>query len=305
MHAWESIQATIEYINSHLTEDTTTEELAKIAALSPFYYQRLFNRLVGKPVKEYIKLRRLAIAAELLPNKDRRIIDVAMETGFGSHETFTRAFKDAFGMTPEQYRANPVRLNQFTKPELLLKYTLIDENVPLISNGIVLEINRKRLDRPQSYIGLTTQLPIERMPSGTDTGVDALGDLWDSFHQRKSSIPGLVQDGEEIGVSTMGTQEGTMTYLAGALAETSDPVEGYTSWEMPAGEYIVCSSEAEDFEHLVMDAIYKAYDYLFQIWLPNHQLITQPFCAERYARHDPAATGIDIWVIPVPMNTEK
>ena len=61
MHAWEQIQETIDFIEDHLTEEIEIEKLAGMAALSPFYFQRLFSRLVKKPVAEYIRLRRMAI----------------------------------------------------------------------------------------------------------------------------------------------------------------------------------------------------------------------------------------------------
>ncbi|MEG0378545.1 MAG: AraC family transcriptional regulator, partial [Eubacterium sp.] len=101
MHAWEQIQTTVDYIEDHLAETLKIEALAQMAALSPFYYQRLFKRLVKKTVMEYIKLRRLALATEALLQKDKRIVDVALELGFSSHEQFTKDFKDTFGMTPE------------------------------------------------------------------------------------------------------------------------------------------------------------------------------------------------------------
>lgn len=82
MHAWEQIQLTLDFIEEHLNEDISTEYLAGLAALSPFYYQRLFRRLVKKPVGEYIKLRRMAKATELLLNKDQRILDTALDLAF-------------------------------------------------------------------------------------------------------------------------------------------------------------------------------------------------------------------------------
>ena len=125
MHAWEQIQVTIDYIENHIAEPLEIEELAKMAALSPFYYQRLFRRLVKKPPGEYIKLRRMAIATEKLLEKDRRILDVALDLGFATHEHFTRVFKKTFGLTPEEYRQNPAVFNRMTKPQLLLHYTQI------------------------------------------------------------------------------------------------------------------------------------------------------------------------------------
>jgi AraC family transcriptional regulator len=82
MHAWEQVQITVDYIEEHITEEIKIENLAKLASLSQFYYQRLFSRLVKKPVNEYVKLRRLAKASEALLEKNKRILDVALDFGF-------------------------------------------------------------------------------------------------------------------------------------------------------------------------------------------------------------------------------
>ncbi len=298
MHAWEQIQTTVDYIEEHISEVITIEELAKMASLSQFYYQRLFCRLVKKPVGEYLRLRRLARASEALPDKSKRILDVALDNGFSSHETLTRAFKSAFGMTPEEYRANPVKLNNFGKPQLLLNYTLVDENVPLVADGIILEISRRNILSPQFFFGLTAEEPVHQIPGGGETGVDALWSLWDTFHQNKPKIRELMENGDELGVAFPGTRDGHYRYFAGAEAVTDNPPEGFTTWELHKGEYIVCSFEAEDFEHLVMDAVYKAHKYLFETWLPTHGICVEPFAAERYASHSPNTVCMEIWVRP-------
>jgi AraC family transcriptional regulator len=64
MQAWEAIQDSVNYIEEHLSENIEIETLAEVAALSPYYFQRLFGRLVKKPVYEYAQLRRLANASE-------------------------------------------------------------------------------------------------------------------------------------------------------------------------------------------------------------------------------------------------
>ncbi|SNS71233.1 transcriptional regulator, AraC family [Anaerovirgula multivorans] len=303
MHAWEQIQKSIDYIEVHISEEIKIRTLANIAALSQFYFQRLFRRLVKKPVNEYIKLRRLARASEVLSDRNTRIIDIALDFGFSSHETFTRAFKDAYGITPEEYRANPVRLNQIVKPELLLNYTMIDEDVPLITDNIVLEITRKKLDVAETYVGLSGQVPISQTPVGETTGIDVPGQLWDSFHSMKSGIPNLLPDGIELGASTMGnTVDEMFTYFVGAAVEPKTPASGVlTTWELPAGEYVVCCFEAENFTELTTSALDKAMKYLFGTWLKNHKLATQPFSAEKYYKATPDATYMEIWVIPIPI----
>lgn len=299
MHAWEQIQKTVDYIEDHLSDELHIEALAEIAALSPFYYQRLFSRLVKKPVNEYIKLRRLAGASEMLISSQKRILDVALDFGFSSHTSFTRVFKQAFGITPEEYRGNPVRLNNFVKPQLLLNYTLIDENVPLIADGIVIEISRLKLEEPEYFTGLITEERIEEMPGGGNTGIDGLGILWDTFHYQKSKIIGIMPEGDEIGVAYGSEKAGHYCYFAGAAADSKRAPDGCVSWELSKGEYIVCQFEAEDFEHLIMDAVYKAHKYLFETWLPMHQLTTMPFAIERYASHNPKTTKMEVWVMPI------
>lgn len=111
MYAWEAIQKAINYIEESLSEEIKMETLSRVAALSPYYFQRLFKRLVKKSVNEYIKLRRLAKASEVLKNKDKRIIDVALDFGFSDHSSFTRSFKEVYGITPEEYRSHLVILN--------------------------------------------------------------------------------------------------------------------------------------------------------------------------------------------------
>lgn len=296
MHSWEQIQLSLDFIEDHMDEEINIESLAKIASLSPFYYQRLFSRLVKKPVAEYIRLRRMAKATELLL-QDRRILDIALELGFSSHEHFTRTFKDTFGMVPDEYRKNPQALNRMTKPELLLNYTLIDEGVLLITDGIVLEINRRNQTQPIRFIGLEKKMPVQFVDGlGTESGFNPLDILWREFHKQKVSAIGLADDAEEIGVAYPCLDAGYFSYFAGGQLHTGVTPNDYITWELPQGEYIVCSFEAENFEALVMDVLYKAQQYLYNTWLPNKKLQADTFCAERYASHTPETTSMEVWV---------
>ena len=76
MHAWEAIQRSVDYVEEHLQENIRAEDLAEMVGVSPFYFQRLFKRLVNKPLQEYIKLRRLAKSIEALNTENQRILDV-------------------------------------------------------------------------------------------------------------------------------------------------------------------------------------------------------------------------------------
>jgi AraC family transcriptional regulator len=290
MHAWESIQNTLIWIEENPSEPIAIAELAKIAHLSPFYYQRLFSRLVGKTVMEYAKLRRLAKAADYLAKNQGRIIDVALDFGFNNHETFTRAFKDAYGVTPEDYRAKPCQLSHFFMPDISMNYRLVDENVPLVADGIVLEIRRTNMKSDRLFAGYSIQNPISDIP-----GIDYLGQQWDRLHKEKLRIPYLLSEGNEVGVSYPGEREDCFTYFSGAEVQSYRDQSEFTSWTMPEGEYIVCSFEAENFYLLTCNALIKARDYMFGVWLPNHNIATELFMAELYFDILPESTSMEIW----------
>ena len=75
--------------------------------------------------------------------------------------------------------------------------------------------------------------------------------------------------------------------------------------ELSAGEYIVCRVEAENFEDLVTVALDQASKYFFGIWLPHHNLTTEPFSAEKYCRDFEGMACMEIWVKPLPLKNKN
>lgn len=297
MHAWEQIQKTVDYLDEHLAEEVNMEALAEQASLSLFYFQRLFCRLVNKPVAEYIKLRRMTKAADmLLAETDKNVMDIALECGFTSHESFSRAFKTAFGLTPTEYRKEKPAINRMIKPNLLLKYVLIDEGVPLITDGMVLEINRKVLDAPVLFTGLKRDVPLSVMQElGAGTGIDPLDELWNNIHDTKKEL-GVSNDKEELGVTFASAKPDCFCYFAGSICDANSTAVGPDTYTLLEGEYVVCTFEPDCFKTLVMDSLYKAQQYLYNIWLPKHSITTDPFEAERYKSHTPETTSMEIWL---------
>lgn len=107
MNEWDKQKAAermVAYVESHLREPITFAHLAKAARYSPWHAARIFKERTGKTPFEYIRLRRLAAAAERLSATDERVIDVAFDFLFDSHDGFTRAFSRYFGLTPRQYQ---------------------------------------------------------------------------------------------------------------------------------------------------------------------------------------------------------
>lgn len=94
------------YIEGHLDEPITLHALAKSAGYSPWHCARIFKELTGKAPFEYIRMYRLSKAAMELRDNDIKVVDVAMDFLFDSHEGFTRAFRRQFGMSPNEYKKN-------------------------------------------------------------------------------------------------------------------------------------------------------------------------------------------------------
>jgi AraC family transcriptional regulator len=199
-------------------------------------------------------------------------------------------------MTPEQYRDNPVLLNQFDKPDLLLGYVMIDEGVPLISDGLVLEINRKTLDNPVDFMGIVGYVQIPgQFPIGEATGVDIPGEIWRRFHQEKSHIQ-KITGGRELGVAYMGNApEGSFSYFTGAEVEAGAADDDFQMWQLPARAYVVCSFEAENFHELTTVALDKAIKYS-GLWLEKHNLKTDMFAPEIYYSSAPESTYMEFWM---------
>jgi len=97
------IEDTISYINSHLTELLSLNDLASHVSLSPFYFSRLFKKETGFSPHEYVILARINNAKYLLNFENITVKDVCFRTGFSSESSFCTTFKKSTGMTPSEY----------------------------------------------------------------------------------------------------------------------------------------------------------------------------------------------------------
>lgn len=113
MYAWhKNIQRIVEEIDACITnrkdEELTLSRLAKKFGYSEYHFSRKFQEISGMQFRDYLRFRKLAFALKQVRDTDDGILDIALDYGFSSHEAFTRVFKDAYAMTPSEYRQNPV-----------------------------------------------------------------------------------------------------------------------------------------------------------------------------------------------------
>lgn len=123
MNGWnEGIANAIAYIEENLTEDIDISDIASKAFVSSFYFQKIFNVLCGFTVGEYIRNRRLTLAAQEICSTQIKVIDVALKYGYDSPDSFTRAFTKFHGIRPTLAREHGRKLNSFAP--LKIKLTL-------------------------------------------------------------------------------------------------------------------------------------------------------------------------------------
>ena len=96
--------------NSIRNQDDDATSLTKLAqrlGYSEFYVSRKFKEISGMQLRDYLRFRKLSFALKKVRDTDEGLLDIALQYGFSSHEAFTHAFKEAFGITPSEYRQNP------------------------------------------------------------------------------------------------------------------------------------------------------------------------------------------------------
>jgi len=111
----------IDYIDKNLAEEIDFTSISKIANCSIYHFQRVFSFVSGIPLSEYIRRRRMTLAAFELQNTNMKVIDIAMKYGYDSHSSFTRAFQSIQGVTPSKARMEGVCLTAYPKLSLQFK----------------------------------------------------------------------------------------------------------------------------------------------------------------------------------------
>jgi AraC family transcriptional regulator len=115
MTVLEGMNRAIHYIEENIGENIDYAEMARIACVSQYHFQRMFAFVTDTPVSEYIRRRRLTLAAFDLQNGDDRILDIALKYGYNSADAFSRAFQNMHGIAPSKARESGVTLTAYPR----------------------------------------------------------------------------------------------------------------------------------------------------------------------------------------------
>ncbi|WP_029503624.1 AraC family transcriptional regulator [Lachnoclostridium phytofermentans] len=115
MDTLENMKKAINYIEDNLDTEIEYVRVAQIALCSQYHFQRMFAFLIGIPLSEYIRRRRLTLAAFELQNSNEKIIDLALKYGYNSPDSFSRAFLAMHGVTPSKAREKGISLKAYPR----------------------------------------------------------------------------------------------------------------------------------------------------------------------------------------------
>jgi AraC family transcriptional regulator len=114
------LNSAMNYIEEHLSEEIDYEEVARIACCSAFHFQRMFSYMADVPLSEYIRRRRMSLAAADLMNGEEKVIDIALKYGYDSPTAFNRAFQSIHGVAPSLIRSGGVAVKAFPPMSFLI-----------------------------------------------------------------------------------------------------------------------------------------------------------------------------------------
>src|SRR3954466_4468783 len=270
-------QKALWYIESHLAEPLTLDDVAGVAGVSRFHLVRAFATATGFSVMRYVRARRLSKAAQALANGAPDILTLALDADYGSHEAFTRAFRDRFGVTPEAVRGRACLDPLALQEPIMMDSTLTDKlQPPRFETGKALLV-----------AGISEHCTHENEGAGIPS-------QWQRFHQKVGDIPDRVGK-VAYGVCCNGDDSGNFDYIAGVeVSDFSDLPREFSRVRIPEQKYAVFTHG----EHI--STIRRTVNTIWNHWLPLSGLkAADAPNFERYdEKFDPLTGngGLEIWI---------
>jgi len=241
----------ISHIEQHLSQPIYLNDVAASANYSPYHFSRMFKGVTGDSLTEYVRKRRLTVAANrLLVEDDLSLLDLALDVGFESQESFTKAFKKVFNITPGAYRRNkdPMRLLYRDPFNYSDHYHLSHR----------LETEPSIVTRPKMLVvGQANHFVGKEL---------SLKEVWSGFKPEMDQVPNRVgklgfgiyeayyEDGKEVGFTY---------WCAVEVANFDDVPERFQAREISEQSYALFT------HHGPLPELYKTMKYIWGSWLPK------------------------------------
>lgn len=264
------------FIESHFADELTLDDIADCGCVSRFHMARAFEAATGLSVMRYVRARRLSEAARRLAGGAPEILTVAIDAGYGSHEAFTRAFREQFGLTPDALRAQCHLDNLALVEPIKMDETLLTHlDPPRFVDG-----------EPLLVAGLG-----ERYTCDTSAAIPS---QWQRFNADFGNVPGQM-GGVAYGVGYNADEAGNFDYLCGVeVSDFSGLPATFSRVRIPTQRYAVFSHR----EHV--STIRRTMNTIWNQWLPasGHTPADAPHFERYDEKFDPVSGmgGLEIWL---------
>ncbi|WP_376739049.1 AraC family transcriptional regulator [Paenibacillus sp. 598K] len=289
-----SLNRALDYIEENLAEDIDLKEAARRANCSEYHFSRMFSFLAGVTVSEYIRRRRLTLAALELQSNELRIVDVAVKYGYSSADAFSRAFHSLHGILPSSVKTHASSVRAYSRMTFQLT----------IQGGSAMDY---RLVQKEAFriVGITKRVPIQF--HGVNEEISA---MWKSLtpemiHQLKSlsnvEPSGLIQASTNFSEGRM-QEMGELEHYIGAATTMPCP-EQFASLEVPATLWAVFEAKGP-----FPETLQNVWGRIYSEWFPsvNYELTQGP---EIVWNESPDITSqtyrSEIWIPVIKRNEDE
>lgn len=280
----ERLNGAISYIEDHLTDGIDYEQLGRIACCSSYHFQRMFTYMAGVSLSEYIRRRKMSLAAVDLQGRDMKIIDAAGKYGYSSPTAFNRAFQSVHGIAPSAVRNEGVPVKSF--PAITFKITV---------KGV--EEMNYRIETREAFRIAGVSVPLDR---DIEKNFTVLPSRWqeaamDGTLQKLTGMMDTPPVGV-LGISVCSDREPWRYYIA---VSTSKEAEGLEEYIVPAATWAIFPGEGTNNQ-----SIQELERRIVTEWLPTsgYEYGDAPD-VEVYLNPDPENAKYEVWIPVVKKRT--
>lgn len=281
MDCIQSIQKAIEYMENHILEEISYEDVAKQLYMSNYHFHRLFSMITGMTANEYIRNRKLSMASQELTMSDKKVIDIALKYGYDSPESFTKAFSRFHGVSPNVAKRSGCQLKSFNRLVIKIK----------LEGGMVMEY--KIVEK--EIAGLLAKVKAFRNESISEGGNTEIPEFWNQCgksgvfdvlkkHSIKHDIYGVC--------SPISKTNSHFDYGIAMEYEGGEIPEGYRLWDVKPTLWAVFKCVGTDGK-----CIGETWDRIFKDFLPSsdyNMLDDTDF--ELYPENNNSDCFCEIWI---------
>lgn len=272
----ERLNQSIAYIEEHLTSEIDYERLGQIACCSAYHYQRMFTYMAGVSLAEYIRRRKMSLAAVDLQDKNEKIIDIAEKYGYRSPTAFNRAFQSIHGIAPSAVKSDGVSIKSFPP----ITFTIAVKGVK--------EMNY-RMETKDAFriIGISAPLHKE-----VEKNFMVVPQMWQdaAMNGTIQKLAGMMDNPPLglLGVSACNDEEQWKYFIAVSSTKSSSEFEEYT---VPASTWAIFPGSGTN------QSIQELEQRIITEWLPasGYEYADAPDI-EVYLNPDPQNARYEVWI---------